>query len=122
MKKQDPFEQLMAELEELCPSFSIPFKGSWVDQAKLRRFHQVLQRAQELADDPVSFVTVASVELPDSARPHARVILETPLSFLLTEDLIEELHDLFVLCDSVFVRGNGEGTQYLLGVEHIWRE
>lgn len=122
MKKQDTFEKLMAELEEICPSFNIPFKGNWVDDAKLRKYNQVLQKAREIADDPISFVTLASVELPDSARPHARVIIETPGSFLLTEDLIYEFHDLFLLCDTVVVRGNREGTQYLLGVEHIWRE
>ena len=122
MKKQDTFEKLMAELEEICPSFSIPFKGNWVDDTKLRRFNHVLEKAREIADDPISFVSVASVEPPDSARPHARVILETPMSFLLTEDLIYELHDLVLLCDSVVVRGSREGTQYLLGVEHIWRE
>ena len=122
MKKQDAFEKLMAELEEICPSFNIPFKGNWVDETKLRRFNHVLQKAREIADDPISFVSVAAVDLPDSARPHARVIIETPMSFLLTEDLIYEFHDLFLLCDSVVVRGSREGTQYLLGVEHIWRE
>ena len=121
MKKQDTFEKLMAELEEICPSFSIPFKGNWVDEVKLRRFHHVLQKAREIADDPISFVSVASVALPDSARPHARVILETPMSFLMTEDLIEAFFELFRLCDTVLVQGSENGTQYLLGVEHIWR-
>lgn len=122
MKKQDTFEKLMAELEEICPSFNIPFKGNWVDETKLRRFNHVLQKAREIADDPISFVSVAAVDLPDSVRPHARVIIETPMSFLLTEDLIYEFHELFLLCDSVVVRRSSEGTQYLLGVEHIWRE
>ena len=97
MKKQDTFEKLMAELEEICPSFNIPFKGNWVDETRLRRFNHVLQKAREIADDPLSFVSVVAVDLPDSVRPHARVIIETPMSFLLTEDLIYEFHDLFLL-------------------------
>lgn len=122
MKKQDTFEMLMAELDEICPSFSVSFRGTWVDSTKLQRFNQIMQNAREIADDPISFVRVAAVDLPDSARPHARVTIEMPSSFLLTEELIYELHELFLLCDSVVVRGSENGTRYFLGVEHIWRE
>ena len=42
--------------------------------------------------------------------------------FLITENLNHELYELFDMCDSVVVESVEDKVQYLLGVEHIWRD
>lgn len=122
MKSQDVFEKLMAELDEMIPEFNIPFHGVRVDDLKLQRFINVKRRAEEIANDPASFFEIERVDMPVSSRPHARIVLNAPTCFLITEDLNYELYKLFEMCDSVMVRSEGDNVQYLLGVEHIWRD
>lgn len=122
MKRQDVFEKLMAELDEMIPEFNIPFHGVRVDDLKLQRFINVKRRAEEIANDPASFFEIERVDMPVSSRPHARIVLNAPTCFLITEDLNYELYKLFEMCDSVMVRSEGDNVQYLLGVEHIWRD
>lgn len=122
MKSQDVFEKLMAELDEMIPEFNIPFHGVRVDDLKRQRFINVKRRAEEIANDPASFFEIERVDMPVSSRPHARIVLNAPTCFLITEDLNYELYKLFEMCDSVMVRSAGDNVQYLLGVEHIWRD
>ena len=122
MKSQDVFEKLMAELDEMIPEFNIPFHGVRVDDLKLQRFINVKKRAEEIANDPASFFEIERVDMPVSSRPHARIVLNAPTCFLITEDLNYELYKLFEMCDSVMVRSEGDNVQYLLGVERIWRD
>lgn len=122
MKSQDVFEKLMAELDEMIPKFNIPFHGVRVDDLKLQRFINVKRRAEEIANDPASFFEIERVDMPVSSRPHARIVLNAPTCFLITEDLNYELYKLFEMCDSVMVISEGDNVQYLLGVEHIWRD
>ena len=122
MKSQDVFEKLMAELDEMIPEFNIPFHGVRVDDLKLQRFISVKRRAEEIVNDPTSFFEIERVDMPVSSRPHARIVLNAPTCFLITEDLNYELYKLFEMCDSVMVKSVGDNVQYLLGVEHIWRD
>lgn len=122
MNSQDVFEKLMAELDEMIPDFNIPFHGVRVDDLKLQRFISVKRRAEEIVNDPTSFFEIERVDMPVSSRPHARIVLNAPTCFLITEDLNYELYKLFEMCDSVMVRSAGDNVQYLLGVEHIWRD
>ena len=122
MKSQDVFDKLMAELDEMIPEFNIPFHGVRVDDLKLQRFISVKRRAEEIVNDPTSFFEIERVDMPVSNRPHARIVLNAPTCFLITEDLNYELYTLFEMCDSVMVKSAGDNVQYLLGVEHIWRD
>ena len=103
MKRQDVLEKLMAELDEMIPEFNIPFHGVRVDDLKLQRFINVKRRAEEIANDPASFFEIERVDMPVSSRPHARIVLNAPTCFLITEDLNYELYKLFEMCDSVMV-------------------